>query len=511
LIRRPAPAPDRAAATARGADRSYSQTPESAGFPASYDGINDLTSESTAQGAVSYTYDNAGRRQTMTVPGPSQASYTRDDANRLTGITQGSMSVAFQYDNANRRTQLTLPNGVTVAYSYDSDSRVSGITYTAGSTQLGGPSCSYDADGRRTAVGGSLAQTNLPTGVSGNTFNADNAMTKFNGTSMSYDSVGELTSDGTNAYTWNARHELTQIKQGRTVTAAFAYDAFGRRESKSIGASTTDFPYDGLNPVQEQSSGGSITANLLTGLNIDEFFTRTASGTISTFLADALGSTIGLVTSSGGPIATSYTYEPFGATTQGGASNTNPYQFTGRENDDTELYYYRARYYSAVYQRFLSQDPLGLRTGPNLYEYVFGDPPNFGDPTGLITGQIGGAVNVQWGPLSGVLSIGFAIDGSGNVGFYFEYGGSFGTGGGVGASAGVDVGTSNGSSICDLGGLFASGTGTVGAGIGGSATVFAGGSPDGPVLGGDTTYGAGFGAGVSVGATNTIVVPLGRL
>jgi hypothetical protein len=47
---------------------------------------------------------------------------------------------------------------------------------------------------------------------------------------------------------------------------------------------------------------------------------RTASGTTSTFLADALGSTLGLVTTNNGPIATSYTYQPFGATTVSGAS-----------------------------------------------------------------------------------------------------------------------------------------------------------------------------------------------
>jgi YD repeat-containing protein len=201
-------------------------------------------------------------------------------------------------------------------------------------------------------------------GVSGNTFNADNGMTKFNGASMSCDSVGELTSDGTNAYTWNARHQLTQIKQGRTVTASFAYDAFGRRESKNIGASTTDFLYDGLNPVQEQSSGGIVTANLLTGLNIDEYFTRTTSGTTSTFLADALGSTIGLVTANGGPIATSYTYQPFGATTQGGAGNTNPYQFTGREDDCTAVHSSKGRPTSRGWSRHTCRRGTGsLRLG----------------------------------------------------------------------------------------------------------------------------------------------------
>jgi hypothetical protein len=63
------------------------------------------------------------------------------------------------------------------------------------------------------------------------------------------------------------------------------------------------------------------------------------------FLRDTLGSTLALANSSGA-IGTTYTYEPFGNTTLGGAANANPYQFTGRENDGTGLYFNRARYYS---------------------------------------------------------------------------------------------------------------------------------------------------------------------
>lgn len=126
----------------------------------------------------------------------------------------------------------------------------------------------------------------------------------------------------------------------------------------------------------------AATANLLTGLNLDEIFTRTASGTTSTLLADALGSTIGLVGSSGS-IATSYTYQPFGATTTGGTGNTNPYQFTGRENDGTGLYFYRARYYSPAYQRFVSQDPIAFAGhDTNLYGYSRQQPSGFTDPNG---------------------------------------------------------------------------------------------------------------------------------
>lgn len=93
--------------------------------------------------------------------------------------------------SANRRTSLTLPNVVTLAYSYDQDSRVSGMTWTLGGIRLGGLNYSYDADGRVIAKSGSLAQTNLPQAVTGNTFNAANEMTAFNGTTLSYDLNGK--------------------------------------------------------------------------------------------------------------------------------------------------------------------------------------------------------------------------------------------------------------------------------------------------------------------------------
>jgi RHS repeat-associated protein len=100
------------------------------------------------------------------------------------------------------------------------------------------------------------------------------------------------------------------------------------------------------------------------------------------FLTDVLGSTIGLVDSTGA-LNTSYTYEPFGNTTVSGSS-ANPYQFTGRENDGTGLQFNRSRYYSPSLQRFISQDPIGFAGGdPNLYAYVSNDPANLVDPLGL--------------------------------------------------------------------------------------------------------------------------------
>ena len=123
---------------------------------------------------------------------------------------------------------------------------------------------------------------------------------------------------------------------------------------------------------------------MLTGLNIDEYFQRAdSSGTLS-YLTDMLGSTMALADSSGA-LETTYTYDPFGNVTVNGA-DTNPYQFTGRENDDTGLYFYRARYYSPKLQRFISQDPIGFRGGgADLYAYAYNSPTELVDPLGLYT------------------------------------------------------------------------------------------------------------------------------
>lgn len=90
------------------------------------------------------------------------------------------------------------------------------------------------------------------------------------------------------------------------------------------------------------------------------------------------------LTDGAGTVHTEYTYAPFGETTRTGTVATNPFQFTGRESDGTGLYYYRARYYHPILQRFMSEDPIGFAGGDvNLYAYVGDSPVNFVDPWGL--------------------------------------------------------------------------------------------------------------------------------
>ena len=137
----------------------------------------------------------------------------------------------------------------------------------------------------------------------------------FGNKNMTFDNNGNLQTitdpSGTTTYTWNTRNQLTNIG-GPGVTASFVYDGSGRREKKTINGELTEFLYDRLNPVQE-TSGVPVLANILPGIGIDEFFSRTdtSTGSRSSFLTDTLGSVIALADSSG-VVQTEYSYEPFG-------------------------------------------------------------------------------------------------------------------------------------------------------------------------------------------------------
>ena len=343
-----------------------------------YDGLDRLTSETTAQGTVTYTYDAASRLTSLQAPNQALINYAYDNDDRLTSITQGTASVTFAYDNASRRI-----SGATTAdswvYGYDAASELTSIAYTGWSGgSLGTLTYNYGLDGSVTSRSGTLFTSVLPAAVTSAAYDAGNRLTSrvtSAGTQTpAWDANGSLTSDGINSFTWDARNRMTAIGS----QASFVYDAFGRRASVTKnGMAAIGYLYSGDNVIQEQQSG-AVLAAMLTGLGIDERYVRAGE----LVLTDLLGSTVAL--SNGSSNQTTYAYDPYGVTTSAGAATYNTYQFTGRENDGTtaSLMFYRARYYNPAWGRFVSEDPIGVAGGVNLYAYVQGQPTRWVDPQG---------------------------------------------------------------------------------------------------------------------------------
>lgn len=157
---------------------------------------------------------------------------------------------------------------------------------------------------------------------------------------------------------------------------------------------------------------------------------------------------------------------------------THPYQFTGRENDGTALYYYRARYYSPTFQRFIAQYPIGFVGGDSdLYAYVRENPALGIDPFGLyclsnaainaIAGAVGGAVagGVSASEAGPAAIVGALLGGVvGGVTGYFSSD-TLGNEAGLGAVSGAATGLSGpeGGVLCGVDGGIIGGIVTYGA------------------------------------------------
>jgi len=317
-----------------------------------------------------------------------------------------------------------------------------------------------------------------------------NQILSFDGFAATHDDNGNLTTLDADTFTWDVRNRLASLT-GSGLSASFQYDPLGRRINKTLNGQPTVYLPDGVNPLQEQATpGGNWTALTMTGLAVDEIIARGDVSGVYYYLPDGLGSTVAL-TDDTGAIHTQYTYAPFGETTRTGTVGTNPFQFTRRENDNTGLYYYRARYYHPVLQRFLSEDPIEFAGGDvNLYGYVFDDPINFTDPLGLRTFSIGAKATVGLGlGIGGGFTLNFGY--SRKVGFSISLTGTVegGAFAGVGASAQGVFQYTHLDAVCQLEGPFVSlgksiGVGTV---VGGDALFTIEGKP----VGFDAFYGKG--------------------
>lgn len=215
--------------------------------------------------------------------------------------------------------------------------------------------------------------------VSGNAFTYSrfqpHALITAWGNSYGYDANGNQTArmigGYTYTFTYDRENHLTEVKQGSTVLATYAYDAAGTRVRSTVGGVTTIY----VNGIYEYVVGSGATTKYDEG-GVLRRTGYAADNGVFYLLKDQLGSSSSLLTSTGAlaPGGRAY-YTPYGAARSGQVSLTTR-RFTGQYHETTlpggaGLYDYGARWYDPRVGRRLAVRRLARRRHPSFPSTFF--------------------------------------------------------------------------------------------------------------------------------------------
>ena len=384
-----------------------------------------------------WAYDQVGRPVTQVDPNGQTETTAYNADSTVAGKTvaaPGGATLAnwtYQYNNDQQITtqNLTTETGAagstgtcnsaattgpctgTDTYSYDAAERLLSYTDATNTAHAVG----YDHDGNRTSYG-TVHQT----------YNADdtgNQTTTAAGTQTdSYNSLGDLHSDGCNTYSYDGFDRTTKIADpgggtcGAASTVTDTYDGLDRQtshaDSTPLGPVATDIDYDGATNTVASETPLGVTSLIATG------YTLTATGTpiAETALAGIAGTqflaadgtndiTLTTTDNTTSTVACTARFDPYGNPTNPqtgdpqhvcdtGTTPSDLFYNTARHDATSGTYQYGARTYDPTKDTFLTPDSYraapptanqSVGTDPltrDTYTYANGDPINLDDPTG---------------------------------------------------------------------------------------------------------------------------------
>lgn len=368
---------------------------------------------------LSHLYYGSGHLLQTALDGITVSEYERDSLHRQVMRTQGKLATFSGYNGDNRLSwQRSLAGGsqtpqqagnppaqndsVTARdYIWNADGEVGGIndklrgclvfSYDRSGWLTSRTGQMYDHDHYYYDKAGNLLTDEYQSAV------MDNRLPGYGRDRYRYNEWGELTERRDQQLEWNVQGQLTRVISSNSETR-YQYDALGRRISKATYDRHTDqreqrrtrFVWEGFRLLQETTWQGKRTYLY----DAEQPYTPVAAITgrgesrkIWYYHTDLTG-TVQEVTAADGTLVWAGYQAGFGENrgdiSNSGAYFEQPLRLPGQYFDEeTGLHYNLFRYYAPECGRFVSQDPISIRGGLNLYRYA-PNPLRWIDPWGLV-------------------------------------------------------------------------------------------------------------------------------
>ena len=354
-----------------------------------------------------YTYDNLKRLSKKSITGQyrtlaQEYGYRNISSTRttlqiqdLTWTLQGTTTLAYSYtyDAIGNITEIRKDGSLVASYTYDSQSQLKSETlydqdlfYTY----------NYDSYGNIRSVYKRQYSTNALINYESYDYNDSSwldKLTSYNGTSITYDSIGNPLSyynGGSYSFTWTSGRKL-QTSSHNGVNSFYAYNVDGQRIKKICSGTIYNYYYSDGALVRQ--TGGGNTIDFLYDEN-GSVYSIVYNGT-QYYLVKNLQGDVTQIRSVYGTVLVEYAYDAWGnvldisGTYASTLGQNNPIRYRGYYYDsETSLYYLNSRYYDPANRRFINADNIGYLgagsnlTGYNLFAYCGNNPVMGYDPYG---------------------------------------------------------------------------------------------------------------------------------
>lgn len=347
----------------------------------------------TYSNTVNYSFDALGQATAVEILGYTPFQFTRNALGQITNeVLSSSLKRAFDYSPEGYLTaqKVLTAEGPAFEQRYDYD-RAGNLIFKKDSF-FGTDQFKYDPMGRITSHTNPEGKIQkylhdnagdlLTTKVVSESESEWRREGKFEDVQYSFDRAGNLNERGKTRFVWDANQRLIEsTTDGKRTT--YCYDPLGRRISKETDGISTYFYWDGNVLLGDVKSKCASHREWIYYPYSFEPLAMLHGQELYLYHNDINGCPTRLLDTDG-KVVWAARYNVLGKIEKLPVNQVdNPLRMQGQYFDEeTGLYYNRYRYFDPDICAFVSQDPLGLAAGENVYSYA----PNVWswiDPLGL--------------------------------------------------------------------------------------------------------------------------------